>query len=141
MLPRCSLAAGIPLDWQHFLWAAHVHYALRVSNGLRRALDKGTSFNLVRHVLPPPHLSGRGAEAAASGCSLAPLPAGWALEKLFAGCHGGHVPAQAGRATQARDGALMPPPHCSGFQMAHCPPEAHLDLTSTLSTRPLSLKA
>ena len=54
MLPRCSLAAGIPLDWQHFLWAAHVHYALRVSNGLRRALDKGTSFNLVRHVLPPP---------------------------------------------------------------------------------------
>jgi len=40
---------GIPLDWQHFLWAAHVHYALRVSNGLRRALDKGTSFNLVRH--------------------------------------------------------------------------------------------
>ena len=41
---------GIPLRWQHFMWAAHVHHALRVSRGVRPVLDVGVSVNLVRNV-------------------------------------------------------------------------------------------
>jgi len=39
---------GIFLSWHHFMWAAHVHHALRVSKGVRRALEAGVSFTLVR---------------------------------------------------------------------------------------------
>ena len=41
---------GIPLRWNHFMWAAHVHHALRVSAGVRAVLDVGVSVNLVRNV-------------------------------------------------------------------------------------------
>ena len=41
---------GIPLRWQHFMWAAHVHHALRVSAGVRPVLYVGGSVNLVRNV-------------------------------------------------------------------------------------------
>lgn len=41
---------GIPLRWQHFMWAAHVHHALRVSAGVHAVLDVGVSVNLVRNV-------------------------------------------------------------------------------------------
>ena len=41
---------GIPLRWQHFMWAAHVHHALRVSAGVRPVLYVGVSVNLVRNV-------------------------------------------------------------------------------------------
>ena len=114
MLPRCSLAAGIPLDWQHFLWAAHVHYALRVSNGLRRALDKGSSFTLARHVLT-------------RNC-LPDVTAGTYLPKLA-------EPLKPGMAH------LCPRRAAAGFKWHTNPPKARLDLTSTQSTRPLSLKA
>jgi hypothetical protein len=50
LLPGCT---GIFLSWHHFMWAAHVHHALRVSKGVRRALEAGVSFTLVRKVLPP----------------------------------------------------------------------------------------
>ena len=44
---------GIPLRWQHFMWAAHVHHALRVSAGVHAVLDVGVSVNLVRNVAVP----------------------------------------------------------------------------------------
>jgi len=39
---------GIPLTWQHFMWAAHVHHALRIGAGVRPLLDVGVSFTLAR---------------------------------------------------------------------------------------------
>jgi len=39
---------GVHQVWMHFMWAAHVHHALRVSAGVRPALEAGTEFNLVR---------------------------------------------------------------------------------------------
>ena len=44
---------GIPLRWQHFMWATHVHHALRVSAGVQAVLDVGVSVNLVRNVAVP----------------------------------------------------------------------------------------
>ena len=39
---------GIRVAWLHFFWAAHVHHALGVSEGVRPAIEAGTEFNLVR---------------------------------------------------------------------------------------------
>ena len=39
---------GVTTEWLHFYWAAHVHHALHVASGVRRALEAGLDVSLAR---------------------------------------------------------------------------------------------